>query len=41
LSILKSKPDQPMLVIDPLEFDAGGKLVKKSPSHTPQEIKLP
>ncbi len=39
--ILKSKPDQPMLVIDPLEFDAGGRLVKKFPSHTPQEVKLP
>ena len=39
--ILKSKPDKPMLVIDPLEFDANGRLVKKSPSHTPQEVKLP
>jgi xylan 1,4-beta-xylosidase len=38
--ILKSKPDHPMLVIDPLEFDASGKLVKKSPSHTPQSIPL-
>jgi beta-xylosidase len=38
--ILKSKPDQPMLVIDPLEFDASGTLVKKSPSHTPQSIPL-
>jgi len=39
--ILKSKPDQPMLVIDPLEFDVNGRPVKKSPSHTPQEVKLP
>jgi hypothetical protein len=39
--ILKSKPEQPMLVIDPLEFDANGKLVKKSPSHTPQVVPLP
>ncbi len=38
--ILKSKPEQPMLVIDPLEFDANGRPVKNSPSHTPQEVKL-
>ena len=39
--ILKSKPDQPMLVIDPLDFDAQGHLVKKSPTHTPQSVPLP
>lgn len=30
-----------MLVIDPLDFDANGRLVKRSPSYTPQEIELP
>jgi len=39
--ILKDKPEQPMLVIDPLDFDAAGNLVKKSPSYTPQTIALP
>lgn len=39
--ILKSKPEQPMLVIDPLDFDAAGRLVKKAPSYTPQTIPLP
>ena len=39
--ILKARPEQPMLVIDPLEFDATGHLVRKSPSYTPQAVPLP
>lgn len=37
---LKEKPEQPMLVIDPLEFGSDGNLVKKPPSYTPQAIEL-
>ncbi len=39
--ILQARPDQPMLVIDPLDFDANGRIIPKSPSHTPQTILLP
>jgi beta-xylosidase len=39
--ILKAKPEQPMLVIDPLEFAPDGHLVKTAPSYTPQTIALP
>ena len=39
--ILKSRPEQPMLVIDPLDFDAAGRLLPRAPSHTPQVIALP
>ncbi|MEZ5277932.1 MAG: family 43 glycosylhydrolase [Opitutaceae bacterium] len=39
--ILKTRPEQPMLVIDPLEFDGDGQLVRKAPTHTPQVVALP
>ncbi len=38
--ILKAKPDQPMLVIDPIDFDAAGHLLPRSPSFAPQTIPL-
>jgi xylan 1,4-beta-xylosidase len=38
--ILKAQPERPMLVIDPLEFEADGRLHKRAPSHTPQVIRL-
>lgn len=39
--ILKAQPEQPMLVIDPIDFRPDGTLVPRQPSFTPQTIKLP
>jgi xylan 1,4-beta-xylosidase len=39
--ILKSRPEQPMLVIDPIDFDEQGRPIPRSPSDTPQTIPLP
>jgi xylan 1,4-beta-xylosidase len=39
--ILQSKPDQPMLVIDPIWFDEAGRVRSNGPTHRPQVIKLP
>ncbi len=38
--ILKAKPDQPMLVIDPINFLSDDTIAKKSPTYTPQMIPL-
>ncbi len=37
--IIDGKP--PMLVIDPLDFDAHGNIIKREPTYTPQSITLP
>ena len=39
--ILKSKPEQPMLVIDPIRFSEEGNPIKSNPTHEPQVIALP
>jgi xylan 1,4-beta-xylosidase len=39
--ILKERPDQPMLVIDPIEFDDTGRIVPSAPSFTPQQVAIP
>jgi beta-xylosidase len=39
--ILKARPEQPMLVIDPIDFAPDGTVVSRSPSHTPQVVRLP
>ena len=39
--ILKEKPEQPTLVIDPFWFDKDGNIQADGPTYTPQKIKLP
>jgi xylan 1,4-beta-xylosidase len=36
--VLKSAKDRPMLVIDPIQFDSKGMLIRATPSHLPQKI---
>lgn len=36
--IMSSDPESPMLVIDPLDFDEDGKVIKKVPTYTPQTV---
>lgn len=37
--ITNANPDRPMLVIDPIDFDESGNIIKKNPSYTPQTVK--
>lgn len=39
--ILKAEPERPMLVIDPIEFAADGSIMRKSPTFTPQAVRIP
>jgi hypothetical protein len=34
------KQEQPFLVIDPIEFDKQGNILKSNPTYTPQTIKI-
>lgn len=39
--IMKDKPEQPMLVIDPIDFLPDGTIARRNPTYTPQVIPLP
>lgn len=38
--IVKDKPNQPMLVIDPIDFYEDNRIIKRNPSYTKQNINL-
>lgn len=39
--VLRSGMERPMLVIDPIQFDSDGMLIRATPSHLPRKINLP